>query len=390
MLKKMIGPGLFVFCIWACVNFLFQMNFSFLEPVESFFEQFNVKDIYYDKLQNKEVKYDDRIVLIDIDTMSRPAILQTLFSLDSCKPKVIGVDILFPNPRFRDTDSLLAVYANNRHNTIFAVRKTVTDSLRASFFMFPGSTVKQGLVNFGNEGEHLPVRTILNNYSKTPGLHSFVLQIYNQFSEAQQQNNRFDRSNEMEIVYRRLRFPEINAVTFIKDPNSFKHVIADKIVLLGALNDNSDKHFTPYASLLSRGNTDAYYAELPGMKIHAIALSSLMDGSYLRESVFFDDFLLVFLFVLSLYFMVRMMQYHHFYIELISKLYAFVISIVLLILYIFLFDRFSFQFELTQAIFIVILTSEMVILYHPVMAILSGAGKTIARPFKKLSLFLYI
>src|SRR5438067_13072698 len=107
----MIGPAVFVAVVWLCINFLFELNLSVLGPVNSIFSSFSIKDIYYSKIQSRKEKYDDRIVLVDIDTLGRKEILQTLKSLDICKPKAVGIDILFPDLKEDiTTDSLLANY----------------------------------------------------------------------------------------------------------------------------------------------------------------------------------------------------------------------------------------------------------------------------------------
>lgn len=372
-----MGPAVFVAAVWICINFLFELNLSALGPINSIFSSFSIKDIYYGKIQSKKELYDDRIVLVDIDTLGRKGILECLQAVDSCKPRAVGIDILFPE--LKDditTDLLLAAYAQQHRNSVFAVNKIEDKGLKESFFTKNDSLIKKGLVNFGKEGEHMVVRTLLNKVDSV-AFRSMVYQLYTAFAARNSISDRLKNETEIEIFYKRIRFPEIKASALIADPASFKKIINDKIVLVGATNDAGDMHVTPYSTAVPEGNGSAGFTESPGIEIHAMTLSLLLSGVYVRNSVYLDWLFVIVLFLISVYSMVYLLEKDEFYMDLGSKVYAFLFSCLLFLLYMFLFDRFHFQFNFMQAIVIVILTSEMVKIYKPVMAIVFNVLKRV-------------
>ncbi|MDE6634827.1 MAG: CHASE2 domain-containing protein [Bacteroidaceae bacterium] len=111
-----------IFLFTTMVNAL-----SFFDPVKRSLDNFSLKDIYYEIIQQAEAEHSSNIItIVDMSTAyRRDHIASIIEDIASCEPAVLGVDIVFEGWR-EDTlgSELLMDVVRHTENTIFASKLT--------------------------------------------------------------------------------------------------------------------------------------------------------------------------------------------------------------------------------------------------------------------------
>jgi hypothetical protein len=96
MIRKSLGPLCFTILALLFIQYIFELNFTFINSLKSAEEEVEMNDIYFSRIQNNENKLvDTNIVLIDIDTCKRAQLMELFKKIQQYQPKVVGVDVLF-------------------------------------------------------------------------------------------------------------------------------------------------------------------------------------------------------------------------------------------------------------------------------------------------------
>ena len=91
---------------------LITSKISIFDPVSAAFEDFSMTDVYFEIQKNGTAKYDDNIVIVDMTELnSRDAIAQVITDIKSCKPKVLGIDLIFERPSSDQSEDFALVSA---------------------------------------------------------------------------------------------------------------------------------------------------------------------------------------------------------------------------------------------------------------------------------------
>ncbi len=385
--QQILKPGIFALTILLGGILLFQFNFSFFDPINIALEKVSFRDIYFSKIQGGEIKSDERVVIVDIgDTLKRANIVNLFYKIKKIEYKVLGIDIRFDARRPNDpkTDSLLEEFALTTPRVVFGKDELIG----GSFFMNDGQEIKEGLANLGKEDKDFPVRSLLNISKSEPGTHSFAYEIVKTIAPNNKSIKHFAEKKDIDINFERQNLPVvIKAEELLFDStNTYLSYLEDKIVIIGSMSDNGkDIHLVPNASYNLTKDEDNFYAEVSGPFIHAIAISNLLDEKIIKNSSMFNWLFFAIIFIITLLVMVNLENTKSRYLRLIAKLYIFVGSLLITLLYIFLMDNFLFEFPLGGALTALVLTFELAGDYRPIELLSKDFTRFVTKLFSRNS-----
>lgn len=244
-------------------------NWGALDPLSQSFDRFSFTDLYYSIYRNNhETVPNDRIVIVDTSDKTRGEIASTIDRLMSCEPIIVGLDIIFDRPTGDTLGTQLLRETLARHNNdIVAIAKLTR--YNEETMQFEGITPsilddvapQRAYSNLKNVGEGGFVRnyTIARNVSGDT-LYSFASALASHYRGA------FGGSTIP-------RTTEDGIIDFM--PQSFNIIDADsltahvdeiigRIVLVGNVNSEEDRHYTPIGAI-------------NGTIIHAYTIDTLLD-----------------------------------------------------------------------------------------------------------------
>ena len=367
-LTPYIKPGLFALSVILGIFFLFELNFFFLDTIKKTGQEVSARDVYFSHLQNRSIKGDQRIILIDVgDTLPREKITTLLYHIRNSNPAVIGVDIIFKdtNSSNQADNQRLLNFAKSSTTAVFAV----DEQGLSSFFKSDSLQSGFGWINFGNEGNLTPIRSVLNNASSDTLIKSFAYEVAKKFQSDLPSLAEHKKDKEILINYRPIRFLTIPAENILHDSTGHLTTnLSGKIVLLGGLNVNSkDLYPVPNAGYIEKEDSHEIYTNLPGLYINALAIATLLDNEGIRKNNFLNAVLLIILYLVSLILFVNWDRKYLRYMRLIARGYILVASIVLLVLYVYLLNRWNIEINLLKSLLVLILTVELVEVYEPLV-----------------------
>lgn len=275
---------LFSFAILGVVS-LIGLNLSFFTPFNNAFKDFSYLDLYYAEKLNKNLGLvNQNIILVNIDRLNRKEIADILSKLESQKPRVIGLDVIFKELKNPSIDSALA-----QSHCIKNLVTTYTISNEgpvASVKEIANSNLLRGYSNFSFDPETSVVRNVqvLRREKDTIQL-SFGAVVAKEFLK-----NDWKPYLDTYLLKERPINYKGNRENFlilenedIIEPDTLP-IVKDKIVLLGylgnALNhqyDIEDKHFTPMnEKFVGKSAPDTF-----GLVIHANIINMIISNDYI-------------------------------------------------------------------------------------------------------------
>lgn len=259
-------------------------NVTFFNYLEEAFKDFTFTDIYYTKIINQDRIYKGPLVLINVEDKSRQEIAFLLQRLQEGKPKVIGLDIIFPDKKDSSSDEILkqtfAQYKNLVFPYIADFEKSNSEVKSNQFF---GIESKAFINVSGEQREFSTVRDYYPAYNNIPAFTTAIMQMYDP-SKAGFLLKRNDKKTEIRYFGNQQNF-NYNTFNEVMNPAFNIDTLKNKIVLMGYLGIagnkinplDEDRFFTPLNPRLSgRSHPDMY-----GMVIHANILRMALDKDYI-------------------------------------------------------------------------------------------------------------
>lgn len=254
---------------WLVYDFL---SISYFAPMEKA-SDFRISDFYNIVADGREVRtLDSQIVVVNIDGCSRDMIADVVEQIDFCAPKAIGLDVLFDYPG--PDDSHLLSVLSECENLVLPV-SVIYDSgkvtgLAGSFFY--DSLPKDryyGAVNLAGSDARSVIREFRPFFIESKDtIFNFSVQLA-RMTESKTAGYLLARKDSLEtIFYPSREFEIIDAADVLRSQD----LLRDKTVLVGAINDFSDKHETPAV------------ADMPGILVHANTLATILHKDYIRKS----------------------------------------------------------------------------------------------------------
>lgn len=238
---------------------------------------FNITDFYNIVADSRNVRtLDPDIVLIDIADASRDEIADLIDALPAFEPRAVGLDVAFVEERPGDEFLIDAVNANPEMVMLVdvipdkALNATTFTPEKASYFTPDHDGRPMGAANLPTKIPGGVVRSFVVEYPAAQGhepVHSFPVEIAriadpDAFACLKARGHSHENINYPSRTFRTVQFDQIG---------DKPELLRDRILLVGALHDQSDLHATPPQIRMS------------GLEIHAHALSTILHREYLEE-----------------------------------------------------------------------------------------------------------
>lgn len=259
-----------------------------LDPIKRAISAFSFTDIYYEILnESGDPEPCHFITIVDLTKLTdRSDIAQTLEDIESCNPKVVGLDCVFDNEG-ENFDGNMAVMdvAEKYKNIVFAVKLLdwKNDSLGHttiihSFFQ-EDIPITEGTVNVPRTMYDSMKRTAptgeLYNGKWMP---SIMAQVSNAYAE---RDVTYGKRDDVSINFSPTMFVKLQP----EDVKMHPELIKDRIVLFGCLYEDSDFHWTPAG-------------KIAGIELLAYSIQTLVLSKQVREIPMFWFCIASFLLVL--------------------------------------------------------------------------------------------
>lgn len=239
---------------------------------------FNITDFYNIVADSRKVRtLDPEVVLVDIGDATRADIADLLDALPAFEPKAVGVDITFEEVRPGDEYLIDAIRSNRNLVMVVdvepdkALNGTKFRIAESSYFMDSIPEVPIGAANLPTKIPGGVVRNFVIDYppadSDAVAVNSFPVAIASLVAPDAVADLR-SRGRQQEFINYPSRTFRIISYDELADKGD---LLTDKIVLVGAMNDETDLHATPPQ------------IRMPGLEIHAHALSTILHRDYLHE-----------------------------------------------------------------------------------------------------------
>lgn len=286
--RKLFSEYLFLnLFIFGCISLLslFVINTSFFDPFTSAFEDFSLTDLYYTKVKDRNDIYKGPIVLINAEDRNRSELALLLQQIQTGKPKVVALDILFAQ-RKNEQDSLLKTEFESHNNYVFGYIADFENEKQSAYTDSFFSKNKDGYVNM--IGENIEYSTIRHYFPFYDNGKSFTSAIISKYDSSLYQKllKRENRKTEIHYTGNLSNFTYFDFDEVV-NPDFDATVLQNKIVLVGYLglpgarNNNrvdEDKQFTPLNQRLSGRS----YPDMYGCVIHANILRMIIDDNFIR------------------------------------------------------------------------------------------------------------
>lgn len=250
---------------------LVSVNVEFLNPIQRAISNFSVIDICYQAENSTQVPDTSRLItIVDIsDLKDRQLIAEMVDSIRAAEPAVVAFDVIFDpligtdEVNMRLLESLSALPTSRYGFMMMDWNQEIHSYTRAfrSYFFFDDFDM-EGYVNTRENADGSTVRELsLNRVFLNDTVESFPLKIAAAYEPSLEGRRGEDRIIDFSPTY----FPEV----MWNDIGSNEHLLRDRIVIVGALHDMIDRHYTPIG-------------RIAGVKIVAHEVQTLLENKNVR------------------------------------------------------------------------------------------------------------
>ncbi len=399
---KSFFATLFIFAFLALAG-QFLAIFDFLDPIGDALSGYEVTDQVFSNPQWREVPdVDDNVVVVNVGNLSRAEIAQQLSIINSFKPKVIGLDLIFRNLKSDTLGDLMLANALANSPNIILYQKLLdpfeeggknealwhnaeyshpifTQNHPTAFVNLNNETAGANQFDFKSCRSFFPKQYIYDSITqKTDTVYAFAVALA-KYLNPKNVATLLDRNNNEEVVnysgnvmdYGRTRlgtrFFAIDAYQLL-DTMFTPDLIKDKIVLMGVMGNSfddkytvEDKYFTPLNSIQAgRANPDMY-----GVVVHANIVSMILNNSYIDSMGEYTSYIIAFLicFFNVLIFTIIYQKYSKWY-DGATKLLQLTQALIFVFMIILFFHYFSYKLNLTYTIIVVLLAGDVLEVYY--------------------------
>ena len=269
---KHITITLLAFCIVSVLAGI-ALNTGFLDPVAKVMKNFSMSDVYCQILQETDEPEDNNdIVIVDMSELhKRQDLAKLLDDIEEGEPKVVGVDIVFEGLKEDSIgDEMIWDVACKYDNLVFSYRlvdykddETGYAVAVHSFFTDP-LEVEEGFTNMQRD-LYGGIKRVLSIGKKYQGKMqpSFITKVANSYLGKE---SVAIEDRDMTINYTPTRFTVIPFDSVKCQATKLK----DKLVLFGAMKEETDMHYTPLG-------------KMAGVELLAYSIQTLLEHKEVYE-----------------------------------------------------------------------------------------------------------
>lgn len=280
MAKRLFGISHLIVTLTTMAIFgvccFFTTHLKFFDPVDRVLDNFHLSDIYYQILKDSgQERENDLITIVDATQLYDRGRIGCMFEeIAECEPAVVGVDCIYQGFR-GDTlgTNMLVEGAFSLDKPIFAVKLKEYDAEKEEYskvvhsvMCFPGSEedILDGFTNVSYDNTRSTVRQFVTDMVvNNDTLHSLSYMIATAYNDDAKDLRSLKPQS---INYSPTKF---NVVPY-DSIAEYSNLIKDHVVIVGAMDDDSDKHFTPYGLH-------------PGTEIQAYMTQTLIEHDTKRD-----------------------------------------------------------------------------------------------------------
>ena len=255
---------------------------ALFSPVKRAMSDMSTTDVFF-QITNKTSEVNQDITIVDIkDEYNRGRIAQCIFAVDSLKPWVIGVDIIFESIKGEPEDniSLFQTVADMDSKAVWATKLLDYEPISQSFinqsrsFFADSLAVMSGFTNLDDNLENTTIRKMLTEEALDGhNVHSFPVAVAMSLDDSIV----LKPNSKLSIDYS-TKFTTV-AYDSIADN---KELIKDHIVLIGSTTDESDMWHTPIG-------------KMPGVMVQAYSLNTIRNHSDIKYFSKWTNLLIAFI-----------------------------------------------------------------------------------------------
>lgn len=377
---SLIITGLIFVIIWLFSIIPYKL--IFLDPLAKAVGDFELNDIVFSKLY-PERNVDTNIVLVNIGQLSRTQIANQLNLINSYKPKVIGLDVIFAKSENSESDSKVLEAFNNTENLVL-VGILDNYSIKHDYYeqyIIPNPKFSinaiMGYANLPTKygvasktiRNFIPYANVKNNI-----VPAFALRIVEAY-DMDKYKTLLSRSNEIEVINYRGNIDKfITLDTNILSQNYNLSFLKDKIVLMGFLGNSlnektfEDIYFTPLNDVYAGRS----YPDMYGLTIHANIVSMILNENYIDIIPFWISAVLAFLVCLfNVYYIRKVRRRLTDYYGGIAKVLIFTQTTIILVLNVNIFLLLGYKMSFTLMLVGLLFIPSTVLLYDNLLKQLS-------------------
>lgn len=238
------GITVMAFVIIA-VYALFAFNLKVFSPVAKAIGDYSFEDFYYQILSTSDDVDTNRVVtIVDMtELISRRDLANTISEISALKPKVLGVDIVFEGLKEDTIGDQMLQEIVCQSNAIFAYKIIDRTGEEVHSFFMPNDSLAEAYVNmprqlYGGLKRNLSIGR-MNNGKLYP---SFIKKVADRYAGEEVMPL---SDKEIRINFTPTHFEVIKYSDVMMHPE----LIEDRVVLLGAMREETDMHYTPLGKI---------------------------------------------------------------------------------------------------------------------------------------------
>ena len=241
---RYVGITVMSFVIIA-IYALFALNLKVFSPVAKAIGDYSFEDFYYQIMSTSDGVDTNRVVtIVDMtELISRRDLANTISEITALKPKVLGVDIVFEGLKEDTIGDQMLQEIVSQSNAIFAYKIIDRTEEEVHSFFMPSDSLAEGYVNmprqlYGGLKRSLSVGR-LQKGKLTP---SFIKKVADKYAgeEVMPLSDKMIRINFTPTHFEVIKYSDV-----MMHPE----LIEDRIVLLGAMKEEADMHYTPLGKI---------------------------------------------------------------------------------------------------------------------------------------------
>lgn len=366
--RDTILATIMVFLVMGLLS-LIPFNTHVLDPIKMALQDFDYNDLAYSQFdKNGHTSVDTNIVVVNIEDGNRAEITAMLEKIMLQKPAVVGVDVVFNEPKDPVTDAALTNLFTQHNNIVLAYNLSIEkDKTAAEGFLYPKAKQK-GYANFvGEEGGSIRhFAPVIKKEEEYISFSAAIMKIadikkYEQLIARHHSTEpiNYSRSADKYILLsgRDIMEMDMSAIS-----------LAGKTVLVGYVANDlniEDKHFTP----LNKKSVGKSVPDMPGVFIHANIISMVKSGDYVSKWPGWMVWTLaVLLCWLHMSLFIRYFIDKHIWFHLVAKIAQVLSAVLIVYLGLLFFYKWDIKINLTPTFVAIILAVDVLYFYEALVA----------------------